>query len=99
MRRVGYRTTTRWSRSSGGCREAAPVSATARHASGRRRALALAFDVACVLLFVALGRRSHHEGSGVGAVLDVAAPFAIGLALGWVLSPNVHRAPRSLRAG
>jgi hypothetical protein len=61
--------------------------------------VALAFDVACVLLFVILGRRSHDEGNGVLSVLNVAAPFAIGLAVGWLVSPNVRRTPRSLRAG
>jgi hypothetical protein len=65
----------------------------------RRRSVALAFDVACVLLFVILGRRSHDEGDGVLSVLNVAAPFAAGLAVGWLLSPNVRRAPWSLRAG
>jgi Protein of unknown function (DUF3054) len=64
-----------------------------------RRWVALAFDAACVLLFVVLGRRSHDEGNGITSVLNVAAPFAIGLAVAWALSPNVHRAPRSLRAG
>ena len=61
--------------------------------------VALAFDVACVLLFVVLGRRSHDEGDDVAGVLNVAAPFAIGLAIAWVASPNVRRRPRSLRAG
>jgi hypothetical protein len=61
--------------------------------------VALLFDAACVLLFVVLGRQSHDEGNGVLSVLNVAAPFAIGLAVAWALSPNVHRAPRSVRAG
>ena len=41
-------------------------------------------DVLGVLVFVALGRRSHDEGSGISAVLEVAAPFLIALAGGWV---------------
>lgn len=64
-----------------------------------RRWVALAFDVASVLLFVVLGRRSHDEGNGVASVLNVAAPFVIGLTVGWLVSPNVRRAPRSPRAG
>jgi hypothetical protein len=64
-----------------------------------RRWVALAFDVASVALFVVLGRRSHDEGTAITSTLDVAAPFLIGLAVGWSLSPQVHRAPRSLRAG
>jgi hypothetical protein len=65
----------------------------------RRPWLALAADVACVLLFVVLGRRSHDEGGGVSSTLNVAAPFLIGLAVGWVLSPHVHREALSIRAG
>jgi hypothetical protein len=65
----------------------------------RRRWVALALDVACVLLFVVLGRRSHDEGSGIASVLNVAAPFGIGLALAWIVSPSVHRAPWRVRAG
>ncbi len=66
-----------------------------------RRAVlgALAADVACVLLFVVLGRRSHDEASGASSTLNVAAPFLIGLAVGWVLSPRLHARPRSIRAG
>jgi Protein of unknown function (DUF3054) len=64
-----------------------------------RRWVALAFDVGCVLLFVVLGRRSHDEGGSVTSTLNVAAPFLVGLAAGWVLSPHVRRRPRSLRAG
>ncbi len=64
-----------------------------------RRLAALAADVAAILLFVVLGRRSHDEGDGVGSALGVAAPFLIGLAVGWLVSPRVRRAPRSLRAG
>jgi len=42
-------------------------------------------DVVCIVVFVALGRKSHDEGGNivVGA-LKVAAPFLIALALGWL---------------
>ena len=44
-------------------------------------------DVACVLLFVILGRRNHHEsGSFVSATLKVAAPFLIALVVGWIVA-------------
>jgi hypothetical protein len=65
----------------------------------RRPWLALAADVGCVLLFVVLGRRSHDEANSVVSALNVAAPFLIGLAVGWVLSPHVRRQARSIRAG
>ena len=64
-----------------------------------RRWLAVAADVGCVLVFVVLGRRSHDEGGSVTSTLNVAAPFLIGLAVGWAVSPRVHRQPRSIRAG
>ena len=47
---------------------------------------AVAFDVAAVLLFVAIGRRSHDEdGNVLTGALGVAAPLLIGLALSWAL--------------
>jgi hypothetical protein len=64
-----------------------------------RRWLALAADVGCVLVFVVLGRRSHDEGDSVASTLNVAAPFLIGLAIGWLASPHLHHRPSSIRAG
>jgi hypothetical protein len=54
----------------------------------RSRARWLALDVVCVVVFVAIGRRSHDEG--LGGTVKVAAPFVIGLALGWALSCTRH---------
>jgi hypothetical protein len=60
-------------------------------------AIAAACDVAAVLLFVALGRRSHDEGGNVvSGVLSVAAPFLIALAAGWVVA-RAWRAPLTMR--
>lgn len=59
----------------------------------RRVVAALAVDVLAVLVFVLLGRRSHHEeGSVVVGALRVAAPFLIGLAVGW-LAARAWRTP------
>ena len=44
----------------------------------RRVTLAVVVDVALIILFAALGRRTHDEGSAVGGTLTVAAPFIIG---------------------
>jgi len=56
-------------------------------------AVAAACDVVAVLVFVALGRRSHDEGGNVVAgVLSVAAPFLIALAVGWAAA-RAWRAP------
>jgi len=46
----------------------------------------LGVDVACVLVFCAVGRRSHDEGVNVAGVAATAWPFLSGSALGWLLS-------------
>jgi len=50
----------------------------------RRVAIAAAADIVAILVFVALGRNNHGEGETVGGIVTVAAPFLIGLALGWI---------------
>ncbi len=52
---------------------------------GSRAPAALAADVVCVLVFCAIGRRSHAEGVTVAGVAQTAWPFLTGTALGWVL--------------
>ncbi|MEY4338638.1 MAG: hypothetical protein RLZ14_488 [Actinomycetota bacterium] len=56
--------------------------------AGRRAArLAPLVDAAFVVLFVVLGRKSHHEdGSFLAGTVRVALPFLIGAAVGWVAS-------------
>lgn len=57
-------------------------------------------DAVGVLVFVALGRGSHDEGTAIGGTLEVAAPFLFALALGWVVVRLVmRRPPSSLPAG
>jgi Protein of unknown function (DUF3054) len=51
----------------------------------------LALDAAIVLAFAAIGRRSHDESGGVASVLATAAPFLLGLAVGWVVVGVVAR--------
>ncbi len=46
---------------------------------------AAALDVVLVLVFAAIGRSSHGEGSAVLGVLVVALPFLVGTATGWGL--------------
>lgn len=55
-------------------------------------------DAACVVVFAALGRASHDEGSAVGGTLEVAAPFLIGGAVGWAAARG-WRAPTSPATG
>jgi Protein of unknown function (DUF3054) len=52
----------------------------------RSSALAALADVVGVLLFCAVGRRSHAEGLTVAGVAGTAWPFLVGAALGWLLS-------------
>ena len=64
----------------------------------RKVALAAGFDVVAILVFVAVGRRSHHEGDALGGAFRVASPFLIGLAVGWFAS-RAWKAPTSWSTG
>ena len=48
-------------------------------------------DAVCVLLFCALGRRSHAEGVTVSGVAETAWPFLVGAAAGWLVSRGWRR--------
>jgi hypothetical protein len=60
--------------------------------------VAAALDTAVVILFVAIGRRNHDEGSAIGEVIRIAAPFLIGLGAGWVVA-RAWRKPFELTTG
>ncbi len=47
---------------------------------------AAAIDVLAVLVFCAVGRRSHAEGVTVAGVIGTAWPFLTGTLTGWLLS-------------
>jgi hypothetical protein len=49
-----------------------------------RAAVALLADVCCVLVFVAIGRASHHAGETLAGVASTSWPFLAGLAIGQV---------------
>lgn len=66
--------------------------------SVRQVAIALAFDVAAVAVFVLIGRRSHDDGITLTGVARTAAPFLLALAAGWGLT-RAWRAPMSIRTG
>lgn len=60
---------------------------------------AAALDIAAILIFVAIGRRSHDEdGNAFIGALEVAAPFLLGLAAGWCAA-RAWRAPDRLQTG
>lgn len=50
----------------------------------RRTVAAALADIVAIVVFVAIGRRNHNEGEAVDAILTVAAPFLIALAVGWI---------------
>jgi hypothetical protein len=60
-----------------------------------RRFGAAAADVACVLLFVAIGRANHGHGEAVSGVASTAWPFLAGLAVGWLVT-RAWRRPAAL---
>lgn len=51
-----------------------------------RRAVVLAgaADVACILVFVAIGRTSHADGVTLAGMVSTSWPFLVGAAFGWV---------------
>ncbi|BBY06859.1 DUF3054 domain-containing protein [Mycobacterium noviomagense] len=60
-----------------------------------QRAPWLGFDVGCVLVFCALGRRSHDEGLDLAGVATTAWPFLTGTVVGWLIS-RAWRRPTAL---
>lgn len=51
----------------------------------------LALDVVGVLVFCALGRRSHDEGLNVTGIATTAWPFLTGTAVGWLAARGWRR--------
>ena len=51
----------------------------------RRALIALFADVVCVIVFCAIGRRSHAEGLTVAGIAKTAWPFLAGTGVGWLL--------------
>jgi hypothetical protein len=57
----------------------------------RRSTVAALADVVGVLVFAAVGRRSHAEGLTVTGVAETAWPFLVGTAVGWLSSRGWRR--------
>jgi hypothetical protein len=72
--------------------------ATRSPASPLRLGVAAALDVASVVVFVAVGRRTHDQHPGLAGVFATAAPFLIALAVGWLVA-RAWYGPMSLRTG
>jgi hypothetical protein len=64
----------------------------------RRVAIAIVIDAALIVLFAALGRRTHDEGSAIAGTLVVAAPFLIGYAIA-ASALRLDRAPFRVSRG
>jgi peptidoglycan/LPS O-acetylase OafA/YrhL len=64
-----------------------------------QRAPWLGLDVGSVLVFCALGRRSHDEGLNVAGVATTAWPFLIGTLLGWLISRGWRRSTALVPTG
>src|SRR5258707_1872120 len=58
---------------------------TDRRRPVRRALIALFADVVCVIVFCAIGRRSHAEGLTVAGIAQTAWPFLAGTGVGWML--------------
>ena len=66
--------------------------------SVRTVAAALGVDVVAVLAFAAIGRSSHEERLALPGVLGTAAPFLVGLLIGWGAG-RLWRDPGRLKSG
>ncbi len=62
--------------------------------------LPAALDLVLVVVFAAVGRRSHAEGLDLAGVASTAWPFLVGTVTGWALAAGVlDSPPRSLAFG
>ena len=53
--------------------------------TARRLELAIIIDVLIVMVFVAVGLRTHDEDSTIVHLTDTALPFLLGLAVAWIV--------------
>jgi hypothetical protein len=53
--------------------------------------VAMAFDFAVILLFVAIGRHSHEHGITFKGIVSTLWPFGVGLIIGWIYLGLTHR--------
>jgi hypothetical protein len=63
-----------------------------------RTPIAAAIDAGVVTAFVAIGRRNHDEDPGVIGLLSTAAPFLVGLVVGWLVA-KAWSDPMPIRKG
>ena len=56
----------------------------------------MVLDIACVLIFVIIGRASHTKGESLAGIASTAWPFLAGLGVGW-LAARGWRRPLAIR--
>ena len=56
---------------------------TTTAADDPRTPIAVTLDTIAIVVFVAVGRRTHEQDPGFAGVMFTAAPFLIALAVGW----------------
>ena len=56
----------------------------------------MVLDVACVLIFVIIGRASHTKGETLAGIASTSWPFLAGLGVGW-LAARGWRRPLAIR--
>ncbi|MCI4673841.1 DUF3054 domain-containing protein [Candidatus Mycolicibacterium alkanivorans] len=61
----------------------------------RPAVLALFADIAGVVVFCTIGRRSHAEGLTLGGIAETAWPFLSGTLIGWLIA-RAWRAPTAV---
>jgi Protein of unknown function (DUF3054) len=57
----------------------------------RSALVALATDAVCVVVFCAIGRRSHAEGLNLTGIAETAWPFLAGTGAGWLVARGWRR--------
>jgi hypothetical protein len=62
----------------------------------RSARLAVVLDIACVLIFVIIGRASHTTGESLAGIASTSWPFLAGLGVGW-LAARGWRRPLAIR--
>jgi hypothetical protein len=58
--------------------------------------VAVVLDIACVLVFVIIGRASHVRGESLAGIASTSWPFLCGLGVGWLAS-RAWRRPLAIR--
>jgi Protein of unknown function (DUF3054) len=61
----------------------------------RRVAASTVLDACCVLLFVVIGRHTHHDGDSLAGIWHTAWPFLAGLLIG-LLAARAWRRPAAI---